>query len=213
MADKPPDEEQNGPDEPPKPAEPEPETVGAPEASKGPADTTEVRIKQLKEERDRLKAEVKTLQEKFLRARADYENYAKRAAREQQEAVQAAKAAALIRVAEVTESLEKAVAHAVESGAEPKGLRMVVAEYWKILKDEGLRSIDTEGVPFNYRHHMAVERTETDEHEEGTILGVYQRGYLLDDKVLRPAMVRVAVPPTAKKETPAQANASPEPGD
>lgn len=170
--------------------------------------TLEDRIESLEAERDRLKSEVKTLQDKFLRARADYENYAKRATREQQEAVQSAKAAALIRVAEATESLEKAVAHTTEAGADAKGLQMVVNEYWKILKDEGLRPIETDGVPFNYRHHMAVERTETDEEDDGTILEVYQRGYLLDDKVLRPAMVRVAVASADREpadEAPAQA--------
>ncbi len=169
--------------------------------------TLKDRIQSLEAERDRLKSEVKGLQDKFLRARADYENYAKRATREQQEAVQSAKAAALIRVAEATENLEKAVAHAVEAGADAKGLRLVVTEFWKILKDEGLRPIETDGVPFNYRHHMAVDRTQTDEHDDGTILEVYQRGYLLEDKVLRPAMVRVAVPPSPpveEKEAPAQ---------
>lgn len=161
--------------------------------------TLEDRIASLEAERDRLKSEVQSLQDKFLRARADYENYAKRATREQQEAVQSAKAAALIRVAEATESLEKAVAHAQEAGADAKGLQMVVNEYWRILKDEGLRPIQTDGVPFNYRHHMAVERTETEDEDDGTILEVYQRGYLLDDKVLRPAMVRVAVAPSARQ--------------
>lgn len=174
MADTPSDDKPDDPQEPP---------------------TLEERLQSLEAERDRLKTEVKTLQDKFLRARADYENYAKRAAREQQDAVRSAKSAALIRVAEATESLEKAVTHAVEAGAEAKGLRLVVNEYWRILKDEGLRPIETDGVPFNYRHHMAVERTETDDHDDGTILEVYQRGYLLDDNVLRPAMVRVAVAP------------------
>lgn len=175
--------------------------------------TLEERLQSLEAERNRLKTEVKTLQDKFLRARADYENYAKRAAREQQEAVRSAKAAALIRIAEATESLEKAIAHAVEAGADAKGLRMVVNEYWKILKDEGLRPIETDGVPFNYRHHMAVERTETHEHHDGTILEVYQRGYLLEDKVLRPAMVRVAVAPDEATENASSAAAPPDAGE
>jgi molecular chaperone GrpE len=159
------------------------------------------RIQRLETERDRLKKEVREVREKFLRARADYENYARRAAREVEETIRSHKAALLMRIVDAVENLDKAIDHLTKTGGDVKGLRLVSNDLHKVLKDEGVRPIDTDGVQFNHNHHMAADRTATDEHPEGTILEVYQRGYLLNQRVLRPAMVRVAVPPEKPAKT------------
>jgi molecular chaperone GrpE len=153
------------------------------------------RISALEAERDRLKDEAATFRDKYLRARADYDNYAKRAQRDADQAAQTAKAGLLVRLIDAAENLEKAVDHLTQKGEDTTGLHMVLSELKRTLKDNGVRTIKAEGVPFNYEHHTAVDRVETDEADEGTVLKVHQRGYLLGDKVLRHAMVTVAAKP------------------
>jgi molecular chaperone GrpE len=186
-------------------ATPKPETTPktAPEANK-PSEA-EARIKALEDERDRLKNELKDVRDKFLRARADYENYAKRAAKEAQHAIRTNVSGLLLRVIEASETLEKGLAHLKTEKVDTKGIQMVADGLKRLLKDEGVRAIETDGTPFNYRYHTAVDRTPTAEKPDGTILETYQRGYLMGDLILRPAMVRVAVPPTHPKPAATQA--------
>ncbi|GJM79546.1 hypothetical protein HMSSN139_20420 [Paenibacillus sp. HMSSN-139] len=61
-----------------------------------------------------------------------------------------------------------------------------------MLKAEGLTPMEAEGQPFNPEFHQAIMQVESDEHEEGVVVEVVQKGYLLKDKVLRPAMVKVS---------------------
>jgi len=153
------------------------------------------RVKALEEERDRLKSEMADYRDRFLRARADYENVVRRAQKESLDSVRAAKGILLLRFVAVLESLERA-AKDLEAAApdSAKGVRLVADEMRRLLKDEGVKEIDTSG-PFNYRYHQAVESVETSERPEGAILDVVQRGYLVHGEVLRHALVRVATPP------------------
>lgn len=153
------------------------------------------RIRTLEEERDRLKAEVASVRDKQLRALADYDNLVKRVAKEAQDSTRSAKFALLLRAAVLAETLEKAVKE-LESKhpGDAKGTKLVLDELRKLLRDEGVREIESLGHAFNFKHHQAVERVETDEKPEGTVLEVIQRGYLVHGDVLRPALVKVAVP-------------------
>lgn len=163
-----------------------------------PDDALRARIKLLEEERDRLKAELGDARDRFLRTRADYDNLVRRTQKDSVEAARNAKGHLLLRFTTVVETLERAVTHL--EGAVPetaRGVRLALEDARKILKDESVKEIDTSGA-FNYRLHQAVESVETTQKPEGTILEVVQRGYLLADEVLRPALVRVASPPKAK---------------
>lgn len=154
------------------------------------------RLREAEEERDRLKRELAEAREKHLRARADYENLVKRTAKESQDVVHFVRSGLLLRLAGLVESLE-ALGRELEkaSASAVHGYRLVVEEARRLLKDEGVKEIPGKGQPFNYRCHQAVERLETSEATEGTILAVVQRGYQLGDEVLRPALVQVAVRP------------------
>lgn len=161
------------------------------------------KVHALEEERDRLKAELADARDKFLRARADYENLVRRTQKDSAESVRNAKGSMLLRVAAVAETLEKAATDASRVGPEAaKGLRLVLEDLRRLLKDEHVKEIETVGQMFNYRYHQAVESVETPDHPEGAILEVVQRGYLLSGDILRPALVRVATPPkrTAPRE-------------
>lgn len=161
-----------------------------------PTEALQQRIRSLEEERDRLKGELGDVRDRYLRARADYENLVRRSTKDSLDAVRSAKAALLLRVIGVVETFERAVAEVDRTNHETaRGLRLVLDDARKVLKDEGIKEIETVGHAFNYQHHQAVERVETLEKAEGIVLETVQRGYLIHGDVLRPALVRVAVPP------------------
>lgn len=177
------------------------------DASRAEAEALQERIKNLTEERDRLKAELADVRDKHLRARADYENLVKRVAKETQDSSRAAKGGILLRLLGLFETLEKAVKDAESrTGVDAKGLKLLLEEWRKFLKDEGIREIDAIGHAFNYKHHQAVDRVESADKPEGTVVEVVQRGYLHHGDILRPALVKVAVPARkgAPKEAPAE---------
>lgn len=159
------------------------------------------RVKDLEEERDRLRGQNQELQDKHLRARADYDNLAKRAQKEVQDTVRFVKSGVLLRVASLVETFEILVQDVEKRlGPEAKGVKLVLDEAKRLLKDEGVKEIPSKGLPFNFRFHQAVERVETNIHPEGVIVDVVQRGYQLGDEILRPALVKVAGPPKQPQE-------------
>lgn len=179
-----------------KPAPPATKSDEGKTANGGATDALQKRVQALEEERDRLKAELSDVRDKHLRSRADFDNLVKRVSKETRESVQAAKGALLVRVVALAETLERAERELEASHpADAKGMRLVLEDLRKLLRDEGVKEIESLGHAFNFRYHQAVERVETDQKPEGTILEVVQRGYLLAADVLRPALVKVAVPP------------------
>lgn len=164
-------------------------------------DELRTKLKLLEEERDRLRRQNQEFSDKHLRARADYDNLAKRAQKEVQDTVRFVKSGVLLRVATLFETFES-LAHDLEKrlGPDAKGVKMVLDEAKKLLKDEGVKEIPSKGLPFNFRFHQAIERVETSAHAEGVIVEVVQRGYQLGEEILRPALVKVAVPPKQATE-------------
>lgn len=195
------------------PGKENPAAASPPSSEKSPAraeDASNSKIKSLEDERDRLKAELADARDKFLRSRADYENLARRTQRQYQDTVKAAKATLLLRFASIMETLEKATGELERATPEhARGLKLVVDEMRKLLKDESVKEIESFGQPFNYRYHQAVEQVETDSKPEGVILDVVQRGYTLEGEILRPALVKVAAPP--KRPAPPPSKEEPKP--
>ena len=185
----------------------EPKPGSKPTRPSGDAPSAEVadlqaRLNLLEEESIRLRKEAEEARDKQLRARADYENLVKRSAKDSQDTIRFAKGELLLRVTGLVEALE-ALGRDVQATpeTEAKGLQLVVDEARKLLRDQGVTEIPTQGHPFDYRVHQAVERVETSDHPDSTILGVIQRGYKLGNEVLRPALVRVAAAAHATGES------------
>jgi len=80
-----------------------------------------------------------------------------------------------------------------ESEAFVKGVNMIFRQLDGVLKSEGLTAMETVGQPFNPEYHQAILQVESEEYEEGIVTEEVQKGYLLKDKVLRPAMVKVSM--------------------
>jgi len=148
-----------------------------------PADNAE--LQKLRSERD-------ALLDRLARMQADFENSRKRAAREQQDFRDYALADAIKALLPTLDSLERAL----QSGGQKSDLRSGVELIYKQLQDAliklGLRPIPAKGEPFDPRFHEAIEMVETAAVPDHQIVEELQRGYKLKDRLLRPAMVKVA---------------------
>lgn len=147
----------------------------------------------------KLAADLEDMRQTLLRHQADFANYRKRAEKENREAAQRATARVIEALIPVVDGFEHALAAHREEAYEAyrKGFELIYRQLLDHLGRLGAQRIDPVGQPFDPHLHQAVERVETTEHEDGTILEVFQPGYVFHGRALRPAMVRVAVHPAS----------------
>jgi molecular chaperone GrpE len=160
-----------------------------------PAETLERQLAAVTAERDQLAAEKADLQDRLLRARAEFDNARRRAERERSDYLQFAAMDLVRDILPVLDDFERALKVETSDRDYAKGVELIYQRLFDALKKLGLEPIGTEGQQFDPNLHQAVERVETEEAADQTILGEYQRGYNFKGKLLRPAMVRVAVRP------------------
>jgi molecular chaperone GrpE len=145
-----------------------------------------------------LATELAELKDRYLRLAAEYDNFRKRNLKERQDLHNYANESLVKDLLPVVDNLERAVAHGrkEEQRADSENLLQGVELTWRslvqILARFGVTEIEAEGKPFDPQVHEAVRRIASSDHPSGTILEVYQKGYLLKDRLLRPAMVAVA---------------------
>ncbi|MFK0523613.1 nucleotide exchange factor GrpE [Paenibacillus illinoisensis] len=143
----------------------------------------------------RLKTEVEETQQRFVRAQADFDNFRRRTQKEKEELAKYASMKLVTELVPVIDNFERAMAtvpEGTESESFSKGIQMIFRQLETVLNNEGLTAMDTVGQQFNPEFHQAIMQVETDEYEEGTVVEEVQKGYMLKDKVLRPAMVKVS---------------------
>jgi len=160
-----------------------------------PMITPESQLAALTAERDQLAAEKADLYDRLLRRQAEFENFRRRAERERSEYLQYAAMDLAGLLVPILDDFERALK--VETGDKnyAKGVEMIYQRLWDTLKKMGLEPVQAAGQPFDPNVHQAVDRVETEEVEDQTVLEEYQRGYFFKGKLLRPAMVKVAVKP------------------
>lgn len=148
-----------------------------------------------KNEIDELKTKLKETEDKYLRTYADLENYRKRVFREKEEIAQATSERLLKELLDVKDHLELALSHSRES-AEVKGLRegvqLTLKQLGKFLEKFGVKELQALGEMFDPAFHEAIHQEEGAEYKPGSVVHVYQKGYLFNDRLLRPARVTVA---------------------
>lgn len=160
-------------------------------SEKAPEPSAETDV--LRTERDGLKAERDELKELLLRRQAEFDNFRKRSEREKSDFSQYAGMEVVRELLPVLDDFERALKAEAGNAEYAKGVAMIYTRLADGLKKQGLEGIDTEGKTFDPHVHQAVERVETKDAEDNTVLGEFQRGYFYKGKLLRPAMVRVAV--------------------
>jgi molecular chaperone GrpE len=160
-----------------------------------PATTVEGQLAAVTAERDRLAAEKADLGDRLLRARAEFDNARRRGERERSDFLQFASMDLVRELLPVLDDFERALKVETADRNYAKGVELIYQRLYETLKRLGLEPIETEGKQFDPNQHEAVQRVQTDEAEDQTILGELQRGYNFRGKLLRPAWVRVAVRP------------------
>ena len=148
---------------------------------------------QLRDEIEALRGEIEQLRADSLRERADLENQRKRVARDVEQARRFANERLLGELLPVFDSLDAGLAAAADqSGPLKDGMELTQRQLLKVAADNGLAVVDPAGQPFNPEHHQAISQADAAGAEPGSVLQVFQKGYVLNDRLLRPALVVVA---------------------
>jgi len=151
----------------------------------------------------KLASDLNELRQTLMRRQADFDNYRKRIERERAEDSKRTTARVIEGLIPIIDGFEQALAAHREAEYENyrKGFELIYKQLVDSVTRLGVERVDPLGKPFDPHLHQAMDRTETTTHEDGTILQVFQPGYSFHGRVLRPAMVRVAVlPGGASKE-------------
>lgn len=144
-------------------------------------------------DRDRIEKEKLELHDLLLRRQAEFDNFRKRQERERMEFAEYAAVGAVEAILPVVDDFERALKLKSADDEYTRGMQMIYQRLSESLKKLGLEPVESAGKKFDPTVHHAVQKQQTGEQEEDTVLEEYQRGYLFKGRLLRPAMVKVAV--------------------
>jgi len=152
-----------------------------------PAASESSELADLQRERDDYK-------DRWLRKGAEFDNYRKRIERERREQADQSVVDLLEELLLVVDDFDRALTVDADEGgnAYRKGVELIHGKLHDLLRRQGLKPIDALGADFDPNVHQAVVHEESPEHREGEVIGELRKGYMLNDRLLRPAMVKVA---------------------
>jgi len=160
--------------------------------------------------------EAKTNYDRFLRQVAELDNFKKRTARERDDAIRFANEAMIKDLLPVVDNLERAVAHAAGGGnGKPivEGVEMVLKGLLDVLGKHGVTQISALGQSFDPSKHEAMAQVESESHEPNAVVDELHKGYMLRDRLLRPALVSVAKAPETREKKNGDSKVENDPGD
>jgi molecular chaperone GrpE len=164
-------------------------------AAKEAADSTANRRPRTVTVPDQMPAQQENIdyKDRYLRTLADFENFRKRSEREKSEFFKYALAGLLKELLPVLDNFDRSLEHAEEGDDFHRGVLLIYKQLYDVLKKHGLRPIEEAGVLFDPTVHEAVVQEENPSVPSQTVTAILQKGYFLHDRLLRPAMVKVAV--------------------
>lgn len=165
------------------------------QSSEASAKIVEDDISALRERLKKKETEAQEYVNSLQRLQADFENFRKRMLKEQTEFLEVASKNLIQELIPVVDNLERALKASRESKdftSLSKGVELVYTQIMDILKRTGLSEINPLGEEFDPMHHEAVMQVESNEHDDDTVVDVFQKGYLLKGRLLRPAAVKVS---------------------
>jgi len=149
--------------------------------------------------------------DRLLRLQADFDNYKKRLDKDRIEFIKFANEEILIDILKIVDDFERAV----EAGKSKhdfdvlyEGIEMIYKDMKEFLRQKGVEEIDAKGKPFNPHEHEAMMQEETDEHPEGHVSEEFQKGYMLNGRIVRPAKVKVSKRPKGASRSPERVEGS-----
>nr|WP_234032984.1 nucleotide exchange factor GrpE [Paenibacillus faecalis] len=150
----------------------------------------------LQVELEKLQNEMSEQQQRTLRVQADFDNFRRRTQKEKEDLAKYASSKLITELLPVFDNFERAIAASEDNQdfeSFSKGVSMIFRQLETVLNAEGLTAMNSVGQPFNPEFHQAIMQVESDEYEEGIVVEEVQKGYMLKDRVLRPAMVKVSM--------------------
>jgi molecular chaperone GrpE len=142
-------------------------------------------LEEIRRERD-------NLQDRLLRTAAEFDNYRKRMDRERRDLAEYTAGEVLTELLPIIDNLERALQAALPDDPLRKGVELTHRQMLDILRKRGVKPIEALGADFDPNFHQAVIHEVSPEHREGEVMAELQRGYVVGDRLLRPAMVKVA---------------------
>jgi len=146
---------------------------------------------------DKQAEEINELKDKLLRLQAEFENYKKRSKTELEEMAKYGAQGLIVPLLGVIDNLERALALKPEDGSNDKhfnGVEMIHKQFVEILKANGLEKIEAEGMKFDPSYHQGVMNEAVDDEElVNKVIAEFQKGYMLNKKVIRPTMVKIGI--------------------
>jgi len=152
-------------------------------------------IEELKANLEGKEKEIDELKERLLYQQADFENFKKLKAKEKQEVLRFGNETLIKELLPVIDNLERAIEHAGktdEAKAIVEGVALTLNGFLKVLEKFDVSRVEAKGMKFDPNLHEAVYQEVSDQVEPGTVIGEFQKGYLMDGRLLRPSMVSVA---------------------
>jgi molecular chaperone GrpE len=146
-----------------------------------------------------LRAELAELKDRWVRERAELENFKRRAAREKQDALRFGSESLLKDLLPVIDNLHRALAHAKSDDPIVAGVQLVLRGFDDVFERHGVKVVPARGEPFDPNRHEAISHVES-EAPANTVIDEHQRGYVLHDRLLRPALVTVGKGPASRVE-------------
>lgn len=168
--------------------ETQPSAEEMPETAEQPSDEREALIQQLKD------AESKVVEYKdgWARTQAEFQNFRKRVDRDNESFRASTKGDIIKKVLPVLDDLERALQNRPADDAWASGIELVARKFQNILEMEGVKKIEAKGAAFDPNFHEAISHESSEEVESGCVIDVVQNGYVIGERVVRPALVRVA---------------------
>ena len=180
------------------------------------SDAEQRELADLREKLDVKEKEVKEHYERYLRQVAEVDNFKKRINREKEDAIRYANENLIKDILPVIDNLERAIAHAQGGGnGKPlvEGVEMVLRGLLDVFGKHGVVQVPAVGEVFDPGKHEAMAQVESSQYEPNTVVDEHHRGYLLRDRLLRPALVTIAKAPQVKEEKNGDSEVEKVPGD
>lgn len=167
-------------------------------AETAPAEAASDAVTQLEDALKAKEAEASANWDKYLRERADLENYRKRVQKEKEELLKYGNESLILEILPAIDNMERALEHASDEtmAAIVEGIKLTLGMLQSALKKFGVTPVQScPGTAFDPAFHQAMSQVESADHEPNTIVSEFQKGYLLNERLLRPALVSVAAAP------------------
>lgn len=153
--------------------------------------TSEESVDSLKETVESLKKELEEEKDRYLRLYAEFQNYRNRTTKEKTESYNNATAKCVEEILPVIDNFERALNQECADQKYKDGMEMIFKNLIGILNKMGVKEIESLGKPFDPKIHNAIQKVPNDEFESDTVCNVFQKGYTINEKIIRPAMVQV----------------------